>query len=777
MHRKAQRFNVGMVMSMEKLLQYNTPATIFEEALPIGNGSLGAMIYSDTELDKIPLNHDTLWSGKPGQLLVDGAKESFEKAQKLVEEGKYHDAQVELEKNFTGMWLNSYLMLGELYIKYKSYGEITNYKRTLDLEKSIVTVSYTQNGIDFTREYFVSYPDNCMMINLKSSKPASYELYGGHVGKSHTTAGDSILYFTFESPTTIGPEYAAKQRPVTYDGESVKASAMARVLADGEIETEGDSLLANDVTDLTIYFCAETSFIDVFTAPNKPTFKPCLDRIDALIKKSYDEIKQAHIADASSLFNRVQTNFGGKVSEKTTDRRLKDGDKDLGMCELLFNFGRYLIISASRKGSRATNLQGIWNDKFYAPWSSNYTVNINLEMNYWPVLMCNLAECNEPIIDLIKSASVKGKETAKEFYGAPGFVSHHNMDLWANTTPVGNKVVDSSRYAFWNMSSGWLCRHLYEHYEYTGDTEFLKNVAYPIMKESAIFYLYMLKEKDGKYIMTPSTSPENGVIIDGQKVFTLPYATMTQSIIEDLFKNISKSAEILNINDNFVKEINDKKDKVGIYKIGSQGQLLEYDKEYEEEDVHHRHVSHLYALYPADLITTDKTKELADACRQTLEIRGDESTGWSMGWKVNLWARLKDGDRAMKLVKTQLTCVEPNNQINYSTGGGTYLNMFDAHPPFQIDGNYGVCAGIAQMFLQCESGKIKILPALPSEMKEGYIKGLLAKGNIKVDIEWANNKLKSLKLVTPIKQTAIINIDGIDTTIQLDADKEYSIIA
>lgn len=762
---------------MEKLLKYSAPATIFEEALPIGNGSLGAMIYADTELDKIPLNHDTLWSGKPGQYIVDGAKESFKKAQKLVEDGKYHNAQVELEKNFTGMWLNSYLMLGELYIKYKNQGAVINYKRYLDLENSIVAVSYEQNGINFEREYFISYPDNCMMIKLKSSAPASYELYGGHVGKSHTTAGDQILYFTFECPTTIGPEYAAKQRPVTYDGESVKASAMARVIANGAVETEVDSLLLDNVTDATIYFCAETSLIDVFTTPNKPTFKPCLDRVNELIKKPYEEIKKAHIADASSLFNRVQTNFGGEISNKTTDKRLKDGDKDLGMCELLFNFGRYLIISASRKGSRATNLQGIWNDKFYAPWSSNYTVNINLEMNYWPVLMCNLAECNEPIIDLIKSASAKGKETAEKFYGAPGFVSHHNIDLWANTTPVGNKVVGSARYAFWNMSSGWLCRHLYEHYEYTGDKEFLQNVAYPIMKESATFYLYMLKEKDGKYIMTPSTSPENGVIIDGETVFTLPYTTMTQSIIEDLFTNISKSAEILGIDDDFVKEINEKKDKVGIYKIGSKGQLLEYDKEYEEEDVHHRHVSHLYALYPADIITTDKTKELADACRQTLEIRGDESTGWSMGWKVNLWARLKDGDRAMKLVKNQLTCVSPNNEINYSEGGGTYPNMFDAHPPFQIDGNYGVCAGIAQMFLQCENNKIKILPALPSEMQKGYIKGLLAKGNITVDIEWENNKLKNLKLVTPIKQTAIINIDGKDTAIQLEADKEYSITA
>ena len=759
---------------MERLLRYDAPATIFEEALPIGNGQLGAMIYSDTKIDKIPINHDTLWSGKPGHFSNPNARKAFEKAKSLVLEGKYHDAQVELEKNFTSMWLNSYLMLGELYIESQTEGEVSAYERSLDLENSIVKASYTQNDIKFEREYFVSYPDNCMMIKLKSSKSAKYKLYGGHIGKSHTTAGDEVLYFSFESPTTIGPEYAAKQRPVTYDGESVKASAILKVISNGKTDTEGDALYLEG-SDITIYFCAETSFIDPVTPPNKPTFLPCLERMEALSKKSYEDIKKAHIRDVSSLFNRVQTNFGGEVSEKTTDRRLRDGDKDLGMCELLFNFGRYLIIAASRKGSRATNLQGIWNDKFYAPWSSNYTVNINLEMNYWPVLMCNLAECHEPLIELTKFVSQKGKKTAEEYYGAPGFVSHHNIDLWANTTPVGNQVVDSSRYAFWNMSSGWLCRHLYEHYEYTGDKEFLKNVAYPIMKESAVFYLYMLMEKDGKYVMTPATSPENGVIIDGKKTFTLPYTTMTQSIIEDLFKNISKSAEILGIDDDFTKEINEKKDKVGIYEIGSKGQLLEYDKEYEEEDVHHRHVSHLYALYPADLITTDKNEKLANACRQTLEIRGDESTGWSMGWKVNLWARLKDGDRAMKLVKTQLTCVEPNNKINYSEGGGTYPNMFDAHPPFQIDGNYGVCAGICQMFLQCENDKIKILPALPSEMKNGYIKGLLAKGNITVDIEWQDGKLKELKLVTPIKQTAIINIDGKNLVIPLEPNEEIII--
>ncbi len=761
---------------MEKILKYSSCASCFEEALPLGNGSLGAMVYSGTDVDKISLNHDTLWAGKPGQKMVDGAREAYEKARELVFKGKYFEAQKAIEEGFTGGWLNSYMLLGTLYIKrVGSSANPTSYIRTLDLESSLAYLKYTEDEIEFEREYFVSYPDNCVMVKLRSSKPVSYEISADCVGKSAVTSGNGTIYLSGECPSTISPEYAAKTNPITYDGDGVKVSAMARANTNGELDCESGRLYINNATDVTLYFACETSFISFDKLPNKKTFYPCLERIEKLILKSYEEIKNDHIADASELFNRVKVDFGGKPSENTTDVRLKTAEKPLPMVELLFNFGRYLVISASRKGSRATNLQGIWNDKFYAPWSSNYTVNINTEMNYWPVLMCNLAECHYPLIEQIKNVSINGRETAKHFYGADGFVSHHNLDLWAQTTPVGNKVEHSSRYAFWNMSSGWLCRHLFEHYEYTMDKDFLANTAYPIMKEGAKFYLSVMVNYNGKWIITPSTSPENGVIVDGEVIHLTPYTTMTQSIVQDLFINIIKSADILGIDDDFVKEIKEKVNDIGIYQIGSQGQLLEYDKEYEEEDVHHRHVSHLYALYPADLITTDKTKELADACRQTLEIRGDESTGWSMGWKVNLWARLKDGDRALKLVKNQLTYVPAGKDINYSAGGGTYANMFDAHPPFQIDGNYGVTAGIAQMFLQCESSKIKILPALPSEMKEGYIKGLKAKGNITVDIEWKNSKLSHLKLVTPIKQTAIINIDGKDNSITLEPNQEYII--
>jgi alpha-L-fucosidase 2 len=766
---------------MEALLKYSRPAKHFEEALPLGNGQLGAMVYGDTQNERISINHDTLWSGKPGDTFVEGAYESNERAKALVNEGKYYEAQREIEENFTGKWLSSYMLLGNLYIKREgASGNTTKYLRTLDMENSIVKVSYTEDEIDFEREYFVSFPDNCMMVKLKSSKPVTYVIDADCVGKSTVTKWTNTLCLTGECPSAIAPSYHRDATPSIYDGDGVKVSALARVISDGMLVKDSTEIITvENVTDATIYFCAETSFVSFDKLPDKKTFYPCLERLDKLSEKSYDAIKEEHTKDVSELFNRVKTDFGGLESDKMTDERLKSENKDLGLCELLYNFGRYLIIAASREGSRATNLQGIWNDSFFAPWSSNYTLNINAEMNYWPVLMSNLVSCNLPIIEQVKNISINGRETAKRLYHAEGFVSHHNSDLWAHTTPVGNKVVNSTQYAYWNMSGGWLCRHLFEHYEYTLDKKFLEETAYPIMRECVKFYLSVMENYNGKWIITPSTSPENSYNgKDGHYIYLSKYTVMSQSIAEDVFKNLSKVAQILGIDDELIRTVNERKDHIGIYKKGSEGQLLEYDDEYEETDIYHRHVSHLYGFYPADIITTENNPEVSAMVKRSLERRGDEGTGWSMGWKVCLWARLKDGDHALKLVKNQLRYMpaEPDESVDMWHSGGTYANMFDAHPPFQIDGNYGVCAGIAQMFLQCEDGKIRILPALPSEMKQGSIKGLLAKGNITVDIEWKNNKASSVKLVTPFDQTAIIVIDGEDRVVSLKANEIYTAV-
>ncbi len=762
---------------MEKLLKYSRAAEHFEEALPLGNGQLGAMVYGRRDIEKISINHDTLWSGKPGDSFVEGAFDSNERAKALLKEGKRYEAQRELEEHFTGEYLCSYMLLGTLYVKNLNADEnVSDYRRVLDLENGTVTVEYKENGISHRREYFVSYPHNCVMVKMSSSAPVSYEIYGDCVGKSHVTSFNDTLYFSGECPTSLAPEYIRHEKPVYYDGEGVRVTGIAKCITDGNIVNgAGERVTVENAKELCIYFCAETSFVDFDKLPNKKTFEPCFERLKSLCEISYEEIKSAHVDDFSSLFNRVSTDFGGKKTDADTDERLKEKEKDAGMCELLYNFGRYLIIAGSREGSRATNLQGIWNESYYAPWSSNYTLNINAEMNYWPVLMNDLVSCNLPIIEQTKNISINGAKTARELYHAEGFCAHHNSDLWAHTTPVGAKKMNSSQYAYWNLSGGWLCRHLFEHYEYTLDRDYLEKTAYPIMKESAKFYLSIM-EKDGEnWIVTPSTSPENSYWLDGKQTYVAKYAVMSQSIVEDLFKNVSKAAKILGIDDDFVKEINARKDYIGIYKAGSEGQLLEYDEDFQEYDIYHRHVSHLYGFYPADVITTENNPKVAEMVRRSLERRGDEGTGWSMGWKVCLWAKLKDGDHAMKLVKNQLRYMpaKPDPNVDMWHSGGTYANMFDAHPPFQIDGNYGVCAGIAQMFLQCEDGKIRILPALPSEMKKGSIKGLLAKGNIKVDIEWENNELSYLKLVTPIKQTAIINIEGADHAVELEANEEY----
>lgn len=613
---------------MEKILRYRYAAQNFNEALPIGNGSLGAMVYGKTDIDRISLNHDTLWAGTPEQTMVEGAFESNERAKRLILEGKNAEAQEELEQNFTGPWVDPYLLLGTLYIKREgSNGEPENYYRTLDLENSLINVSYREGGIDFAREYFVSYPDNCLMIRLRSSAPVTYNLSGDCVGKSSVNVMSDALILTGECPSYILPSYHREKKPdiyERYDGEGVKVTASAKVRCDGKTEFESyhsDNLTIRDACDVTICFCAETSFVSFNKRPDRPTFDACIERANSLMNKSYEDIKATHINDVRALYTKVSIDLGADESEKMTDERLRSEVKDIGLLELLYNFGRYLLIASSRNGSRAAHGQGIWNESYYAPWGSHYTTNINLQMNYWAALMCDLADCNLPLMNYIEELSVNGEATAKHYYHADGFVVHHNTDLWAKTTPVGNKRVGGAIFAYWNLGSAWLCDHLFEHYEYTLDKDFLAEKAYPIMKKAAQFYLSVLTEWNGKLILTPTTSPENEFICNGKPVSVSLYTAMSQQLIENLFRNISKSADILGIDDDFVREIRAKISLVSIYEIGSQGQLLEFDKEFEEVNPHHRHISHLYALYPASLISTESAPELTDGVKRSLLIR------------------------------------------------------------------------------------------------------------------------------------------------------------
>lgn len=657
----------------------------------------------------------------------------------------------------------------------KGGAEFSEYCRELNMETGIASVRYAEDGIKFEREYFVSHPDNCLAIHITSNKPASYIISADCQLKYAVTANGGELCLTGECPTDISPDYARGLTPLVYDGDGIKFAAIGVAVSDGKINSEDSCVIVEDCTDLIFTLCVETSFISFDVLPEKKFYYPCEERAFAIAKKAYADVRAAHIADVSAYYNRVQLDLGFKKSNLPTDERIKQPDKsrDLGLVELLFNFGRYLVIASSHEGSQATNLQGIWNEKLYAPWSSNYTVNINAEMNYWPVLMCNLAGMDMPIIELVKKISVTGADAAHDFYRGKGYCSHHNIDLWGLATPVGAQREGCLRYAFWNMSSGWLCRHVWEHYEYTLDREYLEKTAYPLMKGAAEFYLSIMTEDNGKYLISPSTSPENDYYhSENERMALARYSTMSQAILMDLFGNISCAAEILGIEDDFVRKIREKLPLLDTYAVGSEGQLLEYDKDFKEVDIHHRHISHLYGLYPGESITVESTPELAEACRKTLLRRGDVSTGWSMGWRVNLWAKLKDGNHALSLVKNQLAFV-PATETRSWRCGGTYPNLFGAHPPFQIDGNFGVCAGIAQMLLQCEDGKLRLLPALPDDFENGSVSGLLAKGDVTVDISWENGKLKTFSLTSPFSQTVKVATPDTEREVSLTAGEKF----
>ena len=761
---------------MENKLVYGAPASCFEEALPLGNGSLGAMVYGGITNERISLNHDTLWSGKPRHYTRPEAVETYLKAQKLVLEDKVNEAEQLLEQEFSADFGQSYMPLGNLCFECLGSGDATDYIRDLDIARGVATVSYKRGEVLFLREYFVSHPDNCAVVHLTSGEPSDYFFSADSRLKSELREKDGRLILTGEAPSFASPEYAREISPLVYNGEGIKFAAIGSIITDGKSESTLGGIKISGAKEITFILTVETSFIDFDTLPTKQYLEPCLEHAMEIEEKSYSLLLANHLADHSALYDRVKIDLGFAPSSKMTDERIRseNKDNDLGLVELLYNFGRYLVIAASREGSQATNLQGIWNEEVYPAWSSNYTVNINTEMNYWPVLMNNLAGLDMPVIELLKKISITGVDTARSFYGAGGYCCHHNIDLWGLSTPVGAQRHGCVRWSFWNMSAGWLCRHAWEHYEYTLDADFLRNTAYPLMKGAAEFYLDIMIKNGEHYTISPSTSPENSYIHnDGYEATVSRYTAMSQAILTDLFSNVLKAAKILGINDDFIENVESKLPYLCTYEIGSEGQLLEYDKEYTEKDIHHRHVSHLYGLYPGESITTEATPNLAEACRKTLLRRGDVSTGWSMGWRACLWSKLKDGDHSLILIKNQLKFAAPKKDAPWV--GGSYANLFDAHPPFQIDGNYGVCAAVTLMLLQCEDEKIRILPALPEQFKKGFVKGLKAKGDITVDISWDNNMLVSCTLTSPTAQRVIVATSLGEVEVDLPANAEVKL--
>lgn len=757
-------------------LWYEQAAKSWIEALPIGNGRIGAMIYGGTNKEIIYLNEDTLWSGYPRDMNPKNKREYYIQARELAKNKKYHEAQNLIEKELTSDWGQSYMPLGDMLLNFKHDENVIDFTRSLDLSTAVATVEYSADGIRYKRELFASAPDNVIVIKVTADKPGKVNFSLGMESqlRSQVFSCEDVLILKGEAPSHVEPSYSNElENPIIYSDRDEERgmlfTAMAKVSTSGGTVHCIDKIATIENADTAvIIFNTQTSFNGYNKHPylnGKEYEKLCKAGIKSAAAKSYEELLSAHISDYKSYFDRVELNLGkNEASYLPTDKRLyrfKDQQQDPALYTLLFQYGRYLLISSSRVGTQPANLQGIWNSGLRPPWSSNYTLNINTQMNYWPAFSCNLGELQQPLVELIKELSVTGSVTAKELYGAKGFTSHHNTDLWRFSSPVGNHGEGSANYAYWNVSAGWLCRHLFDQYEYTLDERFLREEAYPIMKSAAEFLLdIMIEDGEGYLMICPSTSPENAFKHEGKACGISATTAMTMTIAKELFKNCIKSCEIIKSDVEFANLLKSILKKLYPYQIGSKGQLLEWNEEYEETDPHHRHNSHHYGLHPANEITVEGTPELAKACKKSLELRGDDGTGWSLGWKINQWARLFDGDRALKLMNRQLRVVEETG-FDYSSAGGTYINMLDAHPPFQIDGNFGATSGIAEMLLQSRDNKLFILPALPSTWEKGFVKGLCAKGCIQSDIYWDTKGIK-VKLLSNIDQTVLVAIKGWD---------------
>ena len=746
-----------------EMLWYDYPATAWLEGLPIGNSNIGAMVYGGTAREEIQLNEETFWSGGPHSNNSDRSLARLDEVRQLIFAGKEEEAEDIINQDFiVGPHGMRYLDAGSVFIDFDGIGEEQNFRRSLDLRSAVAQSSFTADGVEYSREVFASLPEKVVVMKLGSSKPSDFKISFASDLQFETTADGSTLI--------------AAVQGVEHEGiaPALTAKIAVMVKGDGKAEADGGTIKVTGSSNSTVLISAATNYVNYHDVSGDPDAINAA-RLAAAAKMSYRTLRERHVNAYYEQYGRSAINLpAGGNAALPTDQRLDKftGSDDMGMVELMFNYGKYLLISSSQPGGQPANLQGIWNNEFMAPWDSKYTININTEMNYWPAEVCGLTECVEPLFEMVRDLSVTGAETARKMYDCRGWVAHHNTDLWRISGPVDG--------AFWGMfpnGGAWLATHIWQHYLYSPDEAFLKEW-YPVLKGAAEFYLdYMQEDPHGYLVVVPSVSPEHGGM--GKETSVTAGCTMDNQIAFDALSSALEAAKILGVDDDFQAETEAAIAKLPPMKVGKHGQLQEWIEDWDDPTDEHRHISHLYGLYPSNQIDPVLTPELFEGARNTLLQRGDMATGWSLGWKTNFWARMKDGDHAFKILSNMLTLIDAfgtqNPHYEGMHDGRTFPNLFDAHPPFQIDGNFGACAGIAEMLLQSHTGVVELLPALPSAWPEGSVRGLRARGGFVVDMKWSEGRLTEATVTSTLGGKLRVRCQGEEYEFETTKGQKISI--